>query len=117
MCVVQSAHVYRSTNMQSIASAYACSMSDMLLCQCIYDSMAGWDAGGTGPASDAEANKPAMQFSMGFGDKPPAMSKPPQAGAAPVRGVGAFSMSAGPRKAPVKPVVAGFGVDSDEEDG
>ena len=62
-----------------------------------------------------------MQFSMGFGSKPPAMGKPSQAGAsqagaAAVRGVGAFSMSAGPRKAPVKPVVVGFGVDSDEED-
>lgn len=41
--------------------------------------------------------------------------KPAQTGMAASRGIGAFSMSKGPRKAPVKQAVAGFGADSDEE--
>ena len=56
-----------------------------------------------------------MQFSVG------ALSKgrpggPIQAATPVGRGKGAFVISAGPRMAPVKQPVAGFGVDSDEED-
>jgi len=55
-----------------------------------------------------------MQFSMGAASKGPARLA--QAGVAAAKGIGAFSMSRGPRKAPVKQVVAAFGMDSDEDD-
>ena len=75
--------------------------------------MTGWDAGGAGPPLP-DANKPVMAFSMGAASRGPARPAP-QVVAAP-RAIGAFAMLTGSRKAPVKQPVAGFGVDSDEED-
>ena len=77
--------------------------------------LAGWDAGGTGHAASAPSQKPAMQFSVGalLRGRP---GGPVQAAAPAGRGRGAFVMSAGPRKGPVKQPVAGFSVDSDEEE-
>lgn len=75
--------------------------------------MTGWDAGGAGPPKP-DIRKPSMQFSMGAASKGPARLA--QAGMAAAKGIGAFSMSGGPRKAPVKQVVAAFGMDSDEDD-
>ena len=56
-----------------------------------------------------------MQFSVGalLSGRP---GGPVQAATPVGRGKGAFVMSAGPRKAPVKQPVAGFGVESDEEE-
>ena len=74
----------------------------------------GWDAGGAGPPLP-DARKPAaMAFSMGAASRGPAMPAPK--GVAAPRAVGAFAMSTGLRKAPVKQPVAGFGVDSDDEE-
>ena len=56
-----------------------------------------------------------MQFSMGALQRG-RPGGPVQAAAPARRGRGAFVMSAGPRKGPVKQPVAGFGVDSDEEE-
>ena len=81
--------------------------------QCIL--LAGWDAGGTGHAVSAPSQKPAMQFSVAalLTGRP---GGPVQAATPVGKGKGAFVMSAGPRKAPVKQPVAGFGIDSDEEE-
>ena len=76
--------------------------------------MPGWDAGGAGPPLP-DAKKPAaMAFSMGAASR--GLARPaPQSVTAP-RAMGAFAMSTGLRKAPVKQPVAGFGVDSDDEE-
>ncbi|CAL5228252.1 g11353 [Coccomyxa viridis] len=73
----------------------------------------GWDAGGAGPLLP-DAKKPAMAFSMGAPSKGPA--RPAAQDVAAPRAMGAFAMSIGLRKAPVKKPVAGFGMDSDEEE-
>ncbi len=73
----------------------------------------GWDAGGAGPLLP-DAKKPAMAFSMGAPSKGPA--RPAAQDVAAPRAMGAFAMSTGLRKAPVKKPVAGFGMDSDEEE-
>ena len=61
-----------------------------------------------------DAEKPAMAFSMGAASR--GLARPAPAAAAAPRAMGTFAMSKGLRKAPVKQLVAGFGVDSDEED-
>lgn len=55
-----------------------------------------------------------MAFSMAAASRGPA--RPAPQGVAAPRAMGTFAMSTGLRKAPVKQPVAGFGVESDEED-
>ena len=55
-----------------------------------------------------------MAFSMGAASRGPA--RPAPQGVAAPRVMGAFAMSTDLRKAPVKQPVAGFGVESDEDE-